>query len=130
MAVAAEDVQFVGTDIGSKKLNITGVFDQITCPGMPCSLDQITVVVGFSAYPTEFGVQRKVRVWLLDPDGEQIRGLQNTCTVPEAPRAGSRSFFHLLFPFRAVTFARYGPHAFSVSVEEDHKVDVPIYISE
>jgi hypothetical protein len=130
MAVAAEDVQFVGTGTGSKRLNITGVFDNVRCPGTPCTLEQIAVVVGFSASPTEFEHQRKVRVYLLDPDGEQIRGLQNTCIVPKAPRAGSRSFFHLLFPFRDVRFSRYGPHTFSVSVGEDHKADVPIYISE
>ena len=130
MAVAAEDVQFVGAETGGHKLNIIGVFDQIVCEGTPCTLDQITVLVGFSADPTEFGDQRPIQVYLLDPDGTPLSGLQRTCAIPASPRVGSRSFFHLAFPFRDITFQGYGPHTFSVKVGKDHKADVPLYISE
>ena len=130
MAVAAEDAQVVGAVTGGRKINVSGVFDQIVCTSLPCSFEQITVVIGFSADLTEFGAQRVVQVYLLGPDGEPIEGREQTHTIPTSPHAGSRSFFHAFFPFQNVTFFRFGPHSFRVKVGEDHKVDVPIYISE
>jgi hypothetical protein len=128
MAVAAEDVQIKRSPQGDK-INILGVFDKVTCGEVPCSIEQIMVIIGFSASPTEFGAQRLVKVDVLDPDGAILATSPRTYTVPHAPWAGRRSFFHAIFPFQPVTFHRLGPHSFSVSVGEDHKVDVPVYVS-
>ena len=130
MAVAAEDAQIVGAVTGGRKVNILGLFDHVVCTGMPCSFEQITVVIGFSADLTEFRTQRAVQVYLVDPDGELIEGRERTHTIPASPHSGSRSFFRTFFYFQNVTFFKFGPHSFRVKVDEDHKVDVPIYVSE
>ena len=129
MAAAAEDVRIERSPEGDK-IHILGLFDEVGCGGsVPCRVERITVIIGFSASPTEFGAQRVVKVEALDPDGTILATAQNAYTVPHAPRAGSRSFFHAIFPFQPVVFHRLGPYSFSVSVGEDHKVDVPVYVS-
>jgi hypothetical protein len=128
MAVAADDVEIDRSPQGNK-INILGVLDEIACGAVPCSVSQITILIGFSADAAEFETQKLVTVQAVDPDGE-IRGVsKREYTVPSSPHEAGRVFFHAIFPFAPVHFSQLGPHVFRVWVVEDHVVDVPVYVS-
>jgi hypothetical protein len=61
MAVAAENIEFDRSSQGDK-INILGVLDEVACGAVPCSVPQITILIGFSADAADFGTQKLITV--------------------------------------------------------------------
>jgi hypothetical protein len=133
MAALADDVRFGPNPAevsAGPQLDIIGVFDQIWCERPPCQTPRICVVVGFSANAAEFGQQRIVRVQLLSTENTVVQERQQVFYMPTPSVSESRSSFYPIVRFQDVLFPTFGPYVFRVSVGEEHKIDLPIHVSQ
>jgi hypothetical protein len=126
LAVAA-DYANVASD---GKLNIMGIFQEITPSAFPAAVSQMYLVISWDAGPAEFGSHKTVRITFMGPDpGEQIF-LDQQLLVPEAPRPGERAVFHQILDIKGLPVLRSGPHAIYILSGGEEKARVPLYVRE
>ena len=127
LAVAA-DYANVSSD---GKLNIMGIFQELTPPSFPAVVPQMYLVLSWDAGPAEFGTERDVRITIMGPDpGEQNVSLNTRVVVPEALRPGERVVFNQILDIKGLPLLRSGPHAIYILLRDDEKARVPLYVRE
>ncbi len=107
------------------KLNVLGVFDQITADKFPYAIPQFFIVVRFSASPAEFGLKKEFQIVLLDPDGKPMARIGGKGAVP-TPDSGGRASLELILGMANVPFQRAGRHAISILVGGEEKGSIPL----
>jgi len=127
LAVAADYVS-VSND---GKLNIMGIFQELTPPTFPAAVPQMYLVISWDAGPTEFGTQRDVRITFMGPDpDEKYVSLDTQVVVPRPARLGERAIFNQILDITGLPLLRSGPHALYVLLRDDPKATVPLYVRE
>ncbi len=76
------------------KLNIMGIFQELTPQAFPAALTQGFLVLAWEADPPEVETQKDVRFAFTDPDGDETVSLEMQVQVPQAGRPGSRALFN------------------------------------
>lgn len=112
------------------KLNIMGIFHEVSAPGLPFALPQIYLVFSLEAEPTEYGEERLIRVVLRhdNGDGSQVLGLQGPVRVPQPKRPG-RVVTNQLIGLSGVTLEHAGNHTFSIEVGEEEVANVRLSVN-
>jgi hypothetical protein len=110
-------------------LDILGVMTGLRVTAVPYVAPRMNLFVSFSANPIEVGTEKVVQVQLLAADGEPMRKVQTTITVPDPPRGpGSRTDFNVIFPLTNAPFIKDGDYSFHILVDSVERT-VPFYIS-
>jgi hypothetical protein len=109
-------------------LDILGVMTGLRVTTVPYVAPRMNLFISFSANPIEVGTEKVVEVQLLAADGEIMRRVQTTITVPDPPRSGSRADFNVIFPLTNVPFIKDGDYGFHILVESVERT-VPFHIS-
>lgn len=112
------------------KLNIMGIFQEITPGGFPAAVPQMYLVISWDAGPAEFGSHKRVGITYMGPDPEHKVSLDTDVQVPEAARPGERAVFHQILDIKGLPILRSGPHAIYVLSGGDEKARVPLYVRE
>ncbi len=112
------------------KLNIMGIFQEVSPPILPFALPQMYLVVSFEAGPAEFGSVKNVRIALLDNDGSEMLALEGPAEVPRPSRPGSRAYINQVIGLNGITFERPGGYAFSILVGGETKETVGLHVNE
>lgn len=113
------------------KLNILGIFDSINSQTFPAGIPIFFVVVSFDAGAAEFGTQKHIEVLLFDQDGaKELLRLEQTATVPSAPRAGLRSKLNLVNGIAGLGFTKAGSYQFSVLIDGREETTIPLFVNE
>ncbi len=127
LAVAA-DYANVASD---GKLNIMGIFQEITPQALPAAVSQMYLVISWDAGPAEFASHKTVSITYTGPDpAEQKVSLDTQVVVPEAARPGERVVFHQILDIKGLPTLTTGPHAIYVLSGDDEKARVPLYVRE
>lgn len=126
LAVACEYTNT--TDEG--RLNIMGVFYELSPPVLPASLQQMFLVISWTAGPAEFGEEKHVRVSFMDQDNNEKARIEGPIVVPPPTRPGSPSYFDHVVMMAGLPIETSGEHAFFILVGGEEKRRVPLYVNE
>jgi hypothetical protein len=110
------------------KLNILGVFSNITAVQFPTVHPSLSLVIQFTARPAEYGRQFTLQVKLIDEDGQSGPvNISGNAVVPQAGN-GQDAVLPFVFNLQQVTFPKPGTYEFSILVDNDVKGAVPIHL--
>ncbi len=112
------------------KLNIMGIFQEINPPVLPFTLPMMFLVLNFEASAAEFDTDKAIKVALLNADGKQLIGLEQTLRVPQSKRPGSRAYMSAVLGFAGAKFEQAGDYAFSILVGGEEKRNIPLHVNE
>jgi hypothetical protein len=126
LAVAA-DYANVSSD---GKLNIMGIFQEISPLSFPAQVPQMYLVISWDAGPAEFGSHKRVGITYMGPDPDDKVSLDTQVVVPETARPGERAVFHQILDIKGLPILKPGPHALYVLSGGEEKARVPLYVRE
>lgn len=110
------------------KLNVLGIFDQLSVSTFPAGLPIFYVVVSLTAGPAEFGTEKRIAIVLNGEDGAELLRSEQTAIVPRPTRAGIRSTLNVVNGFAALGFPRAGTYQFSAVVDGRTEITIPLYV--
>lgn len=111
------------------KLNILGIFDQITPPALPFALPIFYVVTSYSAGPAEFDMAKQVSIRLMTQDGEgPLIQLDQEVVIPRAPRPGMRSVINQVNAIMGFPFHQAGTHDFAILIDGQTAGGIPLHV--
>lgn len=125
LVVAAREFQW---DERTNDLNIIGVFTEAKPSALPGILPLMSIIMFCEAEVTEFGKKKFIEIELRTADGKLVQAWHDTLVVPEAQRAGERSFPTPIYPLADIPFAKPGNYGFYVAVDGDPKNTLPFYV--
>jgi hypothetical protein len=109
------------------KLNIMGIFNQLSTGRFPVAHPSMNLVLRLSAHPIEFGRPQAVRVALAGPDGEKIFELGGDITVQGEP--GQTVYSDQILTLNNLVFPKAGDYSFDVLVNNNHEASVPLKVT-
>lgn len=111
------------------KLNIMGIFDEVAPASFPAQILSTYLVAHYEADVTEVDRPRRIRVELVDPDGNKLFSVEQSITVPRrpAPRLGG-SFNHIA-RFAVLQFPAAGDYQFAILIDDDHKQSIRLRVN-
>lgn len=107
------------------KLNVLGIFDQLTPKEYPYLHPQMCLVVSFQPTVAEYGRKREFEISLIDPDGRPLTTLKTKGTISK-PEAGRKAPFQIILRMVNTPFPKAGPYEIAVLVDGDQKASVQI----
>lgn len=109
------------------KLNVMGIFRQIFSTQFPARHPEMYLIVGLSANPAEFDMNKKLTVKLLDPDAKEMMTFSREFVVPKGI-GWRRSEVNNILHFRDIIFPKEGTYEFSILVDNDlkHSINVEL----
>jgi len=111
------------------KLNILGIFDQISPPSLPFALPIFYVVVTYSANPAEFDMVKRVNIRLMTEDGGgPLLQLEQEMTIPRPPRPGMRSTINQVNAIMGFPFQEPGTHEFAILIDGQTAGGIPLHV--
>lgn len=114
------------TDTG--KLNLMGVFDEISAPALPYHHPQMFLVVQYEATPGEAGSHRELGTILLGADSEQIFSASQEVVIPEPSAADRNLTMAQLVCLNGLSFEWPGDYHFSIRVNDEEGATVGLRI--
>lgn len=111
------------------KLNLLGVFNEISAEDFPCRHPQMYCVVMFEAGPAEFNKKKVVEIAIVRPDGEVLGKLEaDDVTVPKPAGKRTRSYVRMILNLQNVPFPEPGDYELSVLVGGEQKRSIPLTV--
>jgi hypothetical protein len=113
------------------KLNILGIFQEVNTPTLPVTVPHMYLVVSFEAESADYGKQLLIRVALVskDSDGDEMLALEGLAEVPQPTQPENQVYVNQVIGLAGVTFEHTGNYSFSISVEKEEKVVVPLRVN-
>ncbi len=112
------------------KLNIMGIFDEINPTSLPAQLLSPYLVAHYEADVTEVGKPRRIRVDLIDPDGNQLFSVSQSITIPRRPAPSMGGGFNHIARFAVLQFPVAGDYKFAILIDDDHKQDISFRVNQ
>ncbi len=110
------------------KLNVMGIFSRILAPTFPASHPLLHLILVFSARAGEKGLDKEVRIRLLDGDGKSLMELNGHFPVPDAP--GPMVELQQIFAIQMLQFPASGDYAFHILVNGETKATLPLAVEQ
>ena len=123
LAVACEDAR-VRPD---GRLDLVGVFDELSAPGFPARQDRMTVVFVMEWPPEQEGRQ-EFRADLVDDAGTKVLTIEGHTDVTAAGRRRPRT--QVIMPLERVIFPHAGAYRFRLTVGGETTSALPLHLSE
>jgi hypothetical protein len=109
-----------------QKLNVMGIFNNISAPSFPAMHPEMYLVAQLTARAPEYGRQFRLDAKLLDEDATQeLINFTTTMVVPEGKK-GLPVYLNLTLRFLNTVFPTPGTYEFSILVDGDVKGTHPI----
>lgn len=103
------------------KLNVMGIFTNITAHEFPARHPEMWLIAMLSAAPSEYGQTRKITVKLLNEDATvEVLTWSNDMTIPHAT-GGRRVEMNQLIRLAGLVFPSAGAYQFCFLVDADEK---------
>jgi hypothetical protein len=109
------------------RLDLTGVFDELSAPGFPARQDMLTVVFVMEWSPEQEGRQ-EFRADLLHTDGTRVVTIEGHTDVSTDGRRRPRT--QLIMPMKEVVFPQAGEYRFRLTVDDDAIHAFSLFVSE
>ena len=108
------------------KLNVMGIFTNISTKGFPVRHSEMWLIAKLSASPAEYDTTRKLTVKLLNEDATvEVMSWSQDITVPHGT-GGRRVEISPLLRLVGLEFPSEGTYQFSLLVDSDEKGTLPI----
>lgn len=112
------------------KINVMGIFDRINAPQFPVRHPSMYLVAKLNSELGETRQDRHITIKLVDEDGKDVATLlQQTVSVPTGYE-GARPEFRFIMEMRDIVFPEPGIYSFVVLIDNDHKKDLPLTVSQ
>ena len=112
------------------KLNVLGVFNNITANSFPTIHPAMVLVVGVSASPAEYGLSRKCRIRLLDADAEQLLAIEGDLEISQPRDLAVPPSIYIPLSLPPITFPHAGDYAFHILIGDDEKATVEFRLTD
>lgn len=109
------------------RLDLTGVFDELSAPGFPARQDRMTVVFVMEWPPEQEGRQ-EFRADLLHTDGTRVLTIEGHTDVSADGRRRPRT--QLIMPMKEVIFPQAGEYRFRLTVGDQAMAAFSLFVSE
>ncbi|MGK7310947.1 MAG: DUF6941 family protein [Candidatus Longimicrobiales bacterium M2_2A_002] len=123
LAVACEDARARPDG----RLDLVGVFDELSAPGFPARQDRMTVVFVMEWSPEQEG-RREFRADLVDDEGTKVLTIEGHTDVTAEGRRRPRT--RVIMPLEQVIFPHAGAYRFRLTVGSEALTALPLYLSE
>jgi hypothetical protein len=111
------------------KLDIQGIFNELTAPGFPAMQERMTVVFVLEWSVDEIG-QQPLRADLVDESGERVLTIQGHTEVAARGEGRAPPQTRLVMPVDRVVFPRPGRYTFELLAAGDTVPACSIYVGE
>jgi hypothetical protein len=105
------------------KLNLLGVFDQILTKNIPVTIPKISVVLKIDCHSAEYGVEKRIRIVLVGPDGKETMETLVKATIDKANPEPIAVFGHIV-ECDGVELYVEGEYRFSILIDDDLKREI------
>lgn len=109
------------------RLDLVGVFDELSAPGFPARQDEITVVFVME-WPAEEEGRREFRADLMHTSGTRVLTIEGHTDV--SPDGRRRPRTRLIMPLEEVIFPREGEYRFRLTVGDEAVTAFSLFVSE
>lgn len=109
----------------SGKLSIIGIFSNINSPQFPTTHPYMCVVIVLKPELGEYGDTRKLRVQLVDEDGNELGQVTGDINIP-ATQGRQRPEIPIVLNFLTTVFPRPGRYEFRLYVDKEQKGSLPL----
>ena len=109
------------------RLDLVGVFDELSAPGFPARQDTLTVVFVME-WPVEEEGRRDFRADLIHTDGTRVLTIEGHTDVSAEGRRRPRT--RLIMPMKDVIFPQPGEYRFRLTVDGDAVTALSLFVSE
>ena len=110
------------------KLNIFGIFNNISAGSFPALHPHMRLVVAFEADVAEAEKLKDVEIQLKDSDGKDLLMIRGQFTVPRG-QPGKKVRINHSFPLSGVVFPKPDDYEFKILVNGETKATVPFAVS-
>jgi hypothetical protein len=122
LAVACEEAR----DRPDGRLDLVGVFDELSAPGFPAKQAAMTVVFVMEWPPEEVGRQ-EFRADLIHTDGTRVVTIEGHTDVSTDGRTRPRT--RLIMPMKEVVFPQAGEYRFRLTVGDEGRTAFSLFVS-
>ena len=112
----------------SGKLNILGAFNILNVRQFPVRHPLMHLVMKFQPHSGEYGDTRKLRVTLVDEDGNEIVQLSSDVKIPDL-KGGQIPELPAIIGFRDLQFEQPGHYEFRIFIDKDQKGDITLVVN-
>ena len=112
------------------KLNIMGIFDEVTPGSFPAQILSTYLVAHYEADVTEVDRPRRIRVELVDPDGNKLFSVEQSITIPRQPPPRLGGSFNHIARFAVLQFPAAGDYQFAILIDDDHKKSIRLRVNQ
>ena len=109
------------------RLDLVGVFDELSAPGFPARQDALTVVFVMEWPPEQEGRQ-DFRADLLHSDGTRVLTIEGHTDVTSGDRRRPRT--QLVMPMKDIIFPQAGEYRFRITVDDGAVTALSLLVSE
>ena len=110
------------------KLNIFGIFNNISAGNFPALHPHMKLVVAFEADMAEADKVKEVEIKLSDSDGNDLLMIRGQFTVPKGV-PGKKVRINHDFPLSGIVFPKPDDYEFKILVNGETKASVPFTVS-
>lgn len=110
------------------RLDITGIFDELSAPGFPAAQDRMTVVFVMQ-WPVEQTGRQEFRADLVGTDGTKVLTIEGHTDVP-AGGGPRRPRTPLIMPLERVIFPHEGEYRFQLTAGGETRPAFSLLVSE
>ena len=112
------------------KLNITGIFDNITTAAMPMHWPFFVLVLRLRAMAGEKGRNQIINVILIDQDGKTIHRLPEVQLQLPSDAPGTSGVIPLVFGVANLEFQSFGEYRFEILLNGNQIKGIPLTITQ
>jgi hypothetical protein len=109
------------------RLDLVGVFDELSAPGFPARQDALTVVFVMEWPPEQEGRQ-EFRADLLHSDGTRVLTIEGHTDVTSGGRRRPRT--QLIMPMKDIIFPQAGEYRFRLTLDDGATTALSLLVSE
>ncbi|MBM3925370.1 MAG: hypothetical protein FJ320_05190 [SAR202 cluster bacterium] len=110
------------------KLNILGAFNQIFAQTFPATHPELQLVVRFEADASEKGLEKTVKIVLLDPNGKFVREEGISLKLPPVWESGQKFGAILVKSIKRMEFDHPGTYELTILVDDDQKKKIQFQV--
>ena len=111
------------------KLNVMGIFQNISAGTFPTMHPEMFVIAQFAAGPAEYGRKFKIEIKLLDEDAKELVSFSTDAQVPQG-LPGQPIQMPVILRLVNTVFPNPGTYQFSVLVDGDEKESLSIQVNQ
>ncbi len=111
------------------KVNIIGMFNELTADSFPVVVHAMFVALVFEAPPSEFGIDKTLSLLLIDSDGQKVIDMSFGSHTPSPTRSGAPAQINLVVCLNNVKIDRPGEYEFCVLVNGEQKKTLPLRLA-